>query len=63
MIFKNIKVMVHIIWTISYGAYHIQRYYQIKTLLVRISAILTFSGIIDFDQAPTAGEETFVCHS
>jgi len=34
----------------------------IKTLFVRISAILTFSGIIDIDQAPTVGEETFVCH-
>ena len=33
----------------------------IKTLFVRISAILTFSGIIDIDQAPTVGEETFVC--
>ena len=63
MIFENIKDMVHIIWTISYGPYHIERYNEIKTLFVRISAILTFSGIIDFDQAPTAGEETFVCHS
>ena len=35
----------------------------IKTLFVRISAILTFSGIIDIDQVPTVGEETFVCHS